>query len=195
MCKPECDEWDDSVGSVPQVIEQRVYEDARGIFAEIWQRERQAVPSNICQINHSTSVKNTIRGLHWQVAPHGIGKYVTCLRGMIDDVVVDLRKRSKTFGQWKAYTLTPNNPDNIRKSVWVPSGFAHGFVALAETPSEVMYMQDGLWHKDAERSLRWDDPDVGINWGVSYSSCPFVISKKDSEAPFLQDLTDHDLFL
>lgn len=199
MTTPECREWDSSVGPVPEVFEQDIYSDHRGIFTELWQRERLHVPHKIGQINHSTSVSNTIRGMHWQVNPYAVGKFVTCLRGSVDDVVVDLRKRSKTFGQWKSYFLAGMSWGKKRSSVWVPPGFAHGFLVTSKDGADVVYLQDGLWVKEAERSLRWDDPDVGINWlareYVMGEDCPFVVSDKDSNASFLKDLTDDDLFL
>jgi dTDP-4-dehydrorhamnose 3,5-epimerase len=198
MTKTACLEWDDSVGPVPQVVSQMFFEDNRGHFSEVWQRERQAVPANICQINHSSSKYLTFRGLHWQVQPYGVGKFVTCLRGVIEDVVVDLRKRSSTFGQWCSYTLHGKPLQPQRLSVWVPAGFAHGFLVTSPSGAEVMYLQDGLWHQEAERSLRWDDPDVGIDWPIHVAHAgkdsSFLLSNKDREAPYLAELSDNDLF-
>lgn len=188
----ECSEFDGAPGSVPEIYSTPLFSDERGSFSEAWNRKKIPVPSMVAQINHSYSTRETVRGMHWQVPPFALGKYVTCLRGCIEDVVVDLRKRSATFGHWKAYTLMGITELKDRHSLWVPEGFAHGFMVLSQD-ADVMYLQNGLWRPNAERSFRFDDPTVGINWAMGIENK--TLSDKDRNAADFKDLTDNDLFL
>ena len=193
MTRQEVDQFDTKPGPVPQVYIEKLYTDDRGHFAEVINRERTSVPEQIAQINHSHSKQNVLRGMHWQVPPFAAGKYVTCLQGAIDDVVVDIRRSSTTFGHNKSYYLLGCDSIRTRHSLWVPPGFAHGFLVMSEE-AEVVYLQDGLYRPEAERSFRYDDPDVGISWTFAKGERPFILSEKDAQAPYLKDLCDDDLF-
>jgi dTDP-4-dehydrorhamnose 3,5-epimerase len=110
----------------------------------------------------------------------------------VEDVVVDLRKSSKTFGQYKSYILTGIASSKDRLSLWVPEGFAHGFLTLSET-ADVIYLQSGVRNEESECGLRWDDPDIGIQWMPAVTS--FVVSDKDKNAPLFSELPNADLFI
>lgn len=183
----------DTFSPVPLLNKETIHYDDRGHFAEVWHREKAYIPHSVFQVNHSHSNSNVLRGLHWQAPPYAIGKYVTCLYGAIQDVVVDLRLNSKTFGQWESYDLSGGNGvehKTTRESLWVPSGFAHGFYVLSLT-ADVVYLQDGVYKPEYERSLRYDDPDIGIDWKGSH----FTVSPKDSAAPCLKDIPKKHLFM
>jgi len=193
VSEPECDLFDGMVGPTPRIFRSQIHSDHRGHFAEVINRQEVPVPESVAQINHSHSVEGVIRGMHWQRRPYDVSKYVTCLAGAIEDVVVDLRKSSKTFGQYKAYHLLGIAKAGDRYSLWVPEGFAHGFLTLSKT-ADVMYLQSGVYHPEAECSLSGCDPAVGISW-VSDMAFPFILSDKDKNAPLLSELPDADLFL
>ena len=124
-----------------------------------------------------------IRGLHYQIGPKPQGKLVRCVSGAVFDVAVDIRKSSSTFGEWTSIVL-----DNIDKlMIWIPVGFAHGFLALEEN-SEVLYKTSALWIKEEGRSIRWDDKDININWPLIEINCSKPkLSEKDSKASFLKN--------
>lgn len=162
------------------VIEPRLFEDERGFFFEsfhqdIFQKETGALV-NFVQDNHSRSVKHVLRGLHYQEAPMGQGKLVRVIQGEILDVVVDIRPHSPTFGEHLKIVLSAEN----RKQLWVPEGFAHGFLTLSET-AEMLYKTTAFYSKEHDRGLRWDDPDLKIDWPVSGK---VLLSEKDANAPF-----------
>lgn len=166
-----------------KIIEPRVFGDTRGFFMESWNERdfEELVQKNIkfVQDNHSKSMKGVVRGLHFQLPPHAQAKLVRCISGEIFDVAVDIRKNSPTFGQWVGVRLSSQN----HKQLWIPEGFAHGFVALSEH-AEVFYKTNAFWAKEFEGSIRWDDPDIGVEWPLSGSPC---LSDKDKAAPFLKD--------
>jgi dTDP-4-dehydrorhamnose 3,5-epimerase len=116
-------------------------------------------PITFSQDNHSRSSRGVLRGLHYQLEPEPQGKLVRCPVGAIFDVAVDLRRSSPTFGQWVGAELSAEN----QQQLWVPVGFAHGFLTLSDH-AEVLYKASGYWSKTCERSLRWNDPDLGIAW-------------------------------
>lgn len=127
------------------------------------------LPEVFAQDNHSRSNRDVVRGLHYQLhEPQG--KLVRCTRGAIRDVAVDIRRSSPTFGRWTAVDLTEEN----RLMLWIPERFAHGFAVLSET-AEVIYKCTTVWHAASDRSILWNDPDLGIDWGVSTPK----ISEKD----------------
>lgn len=192
MSKPECDLFDGHVGPIPRIFKSPIHVDHRGHFAEVINRQEVPVPESLAQVNHSHSTKGVLRGLHWQRRPHDVSKYVTCIQGAVEDVVVDLRKDSATFGRYKTFTLTGIASSKDRLSLWVPEGFAHGFLTLSET-ADVVYLQSGVHNAKAERGLRWDDSVVGIQWIPVVTS--FVVSDKDKAAPLLSELSDADLFV
>ncbi len=164
------------------LIEPRIHGDSRGWFVESWQRERYreaGVDADFVQDNQSFSTRGTLRGLHIQ-NPHGQGKLVQVIQGAVFDVAVDVRRGSPHFGRWTGAQLTAEN----KHQLWVPAGFLHGFLVLSET-ALFSYKCTDLYHPEAELSVRWDDPDIGIDWPLDG---PPTLSAKDREAPYLKDL-------
>ena len=149
------------------LIESKIFEDQRGCFFESWNQsawhkyfaERGEEVPVFVQDNHSISAKGVLRGMHFQVLPHEQGKLVRCVSGVIYDVIVDLRRQSPTFKQWQGFYLSAKN----QVQLWVPSGFAHGFLAL-EDQTAVIYKVTQFWNQHAERSLYWQDPELAITW-------------------------------
>ena len=165
-----------------KLIEPRVFGDDRGFFMESWnQRDFDSLVKsvNFIQDNHSRSKRGVIRGLHFQLPPHPQAKLVRCVLGSIFDVAVDIRKSSPTYGQWVGFELSAEN----KRQLWIPEGFAHGFVALTDF-AEVCYKTNEYWYKECEGSIRWDDPTIGINWPMESLPC---LSKKDALAPYFKD--------
>jgi dTDP-4-dehydrorhamnose 3,5-epimerase len=163
---------------LPGVIEciPTKFHDDRGHFYESYNQTRFAangITENFVQDNYSYSTAGVIRGLHFQKEPHGQGKLVRCMTGKIMDVVVDLRKSSPTFGQHGTYILDAE----VGNMLYVPVGFAHGFVALTDTI--FVYKCTNFWNKDAESGLRWNDPTLNIQWGVENP----IVSDKDQILP------------
>jgi len=156
------------------ILKPRVFEDARGYFLECY-NERDMTEAGIeerfVQDNHSYSVRNVVRGLHYQVR-HPQGKLVRVAEGEILDVAVDLRSGSSTFGKWHAVTLSSQN----KRILWVPPGFAHGFRALSES-AHVLYKATDFYNPELERTILWNDPDLNIDWGLD---SPPIVSRKDA---------------
>lgn len=172
--------------AIPDVvlIEPNVFTDERGWFMESFNEQRfhqelsklgLLIPRAFVQDNHSCSSKGVLRGLHYQLAPHAQGKLVRVTQGSAFDVAVDIRKDSPTFGKWVGVKLTSQN----KHMLWIPEGFAHGFVAL-EDNTHFLYKTTDYYAGDCERAIRWDDPDLGINWPDINN---FKISNKDQCAP------------
>jgi dTDP-4-dehydrorhamnose 3,5-epimerase len=159
------------------IVELEKREDPRGYFARAWcEREfsEHGLPRFV-QTNMSMSrQKGTIRGLHYQLAPHGEAKYMRCIRGGIFDVVVDIRPGSSTFKQWVGIELTAEN----RKAVFVPEGLPHAYQALTDD-AEVIYSTSCVYTPGAERGFRWNDPAFKIDWPVKQT----IVSEKDSNWP------------
>lgn len=170
---------------LPEVllIEPRVFEDARGWFYESFNARAFAAATGLdvtfVQDNHSRSARGVLRGLHYQLPPAAQGKLVRAVAGSILDVAVDVRRSSPTFGKWVAETLSAVN----KRQLYVPAGFAHGFVAL-EDGTEVLYKTTDFYTPDAERSIRWDDPDLAIEWPSELAP---LLADKDAAAPLLRD--------
>ncbi len=170
---------------LPEVllIEPRVFEDARGWFYESFNARAFAAATGLdvtfVQDNHSRSARGVLRGLHYQLPPAAQGKLVRAVAGSILDVAVDVRRSSPTFGKWVAETLSAVN----KRQLYVPAGFAHGFVAL-EDGTEVLYKTTDFYTPDAERSIRWDDPDLAIGWPSELAP---LLADKDAAAPLLRD--------
>jgi len=163
---------------LPGVIEciPTKFHDDRGHFYESYNQMRFAangITENFVQDNYSYSTVGVIRGLHFQKEPHGQGKLVRCMTGKVMDVVVYLRKSSPTFGQHGTYILDAE----VGNMLYVPVGFAHGFVALTDTI--FVYKCTNFWNKDAESGLRWNDPTLNIQWGVENP----IVSDKDQILP------------
>jgi len=164
------------------LFEPRAFADDRGIFFESFSEPgfeaATGLQRNFPQDNHSVSAKGVLRGLHYQLPPHAQGKLVRVVRGAAFDVAVDLRRGSPTLGKWVGETLTAEN----RRQLWIPEGFAHGFLAL-EDGTEFLYKTTSLYDKASEGSVRWDDPELGISWPLD--GVP-IISPKDAEAPLFR---------
>jgi len=165
------------------VVEPRVFGDDRGYFMETWRESAfaaQGIGPGFVQDNQSASVQWTLRGLHYQIhQPQG--KLVRVLRGEVFDVAVDLRRGSPTFGRWVGEVLSGEN----KRQMWVPAGFAHGFLVLSES-AEFVYKCTDYYAPEHERGLRWDDPAVGIEWPLAKGAVP-ILSPKDAQAPGLDD--------
>jgi dTDP-4-dehydrorhamnose 3,5-epimerase len=163
------------------IIEPKIFGDARGFFLETFQAERYAaggVAGPFVQDNLSRSARGTLRGLHFQ-NPKPQGKLVTVLRGAVRDVVVDARVGSPTFGRH----LTVDLDDDNRRQLWVPRGFAHGFVVRSDS-ADFFYKCDELYSPADEKVLRWDDPALGIDWGIDAP----LLSPRDSDGRSLREL-------
>jgi dTDP-4-dehydrorhamnose 3,5-epimerase len=163
------------------VIEPDVYTDDRGFFMETFQQDRYAhmgIRDIFVQDNLSESVKNTLRGLHFQVR-HPQSKLIQVIAGEIFDVAVDIRPGSGTFGKWVGIYLSSGN----KKQLYVPEGFAHGFCVMSDT-AVVSYKSSDIYHPEDEGGLAWNDPDVNIDWPVTDS----ILSEKDGRLPFLSEI-------
>jgi dTDP-4-dehydrorhamnose 3,5-epimerase len=149
-----------------KLIEPKVFGDARGFFYESFNAREfaQHVQSGVefVQDNHSRSLKGVLRGLHYQIQ-HPQGKLVRVIEGEVFDVAVDLRRRSTTFGQWEGMVLSGEN----RRQLWIPPGFGHGFVVLSES-AQFLYKTSDFWYPEHERTLLWNDPDLGIEWPIDF---------------------------
>ena len=147
-----------------RIVEPRVFRDERGWFFESWNRRTLAAAGldvDFVQDNHSRSIRGVLRGLHYQVE-HAQGKLVRVVVGEVFDVAVDLRERSPTFGRHVALRLSADEP----RMLWVPPGFAHGFVVLSDV-AEFLYKTTDYWYPEHERTLLWNDPALGIDWPVA----------------------------
>jgi dTDP-4-dehydrorhamnose 3,5-epimerase len=175
--------------AIPDVllIEPKVFGDARGFFFESYNqkvfRETTGLDIDFVQDNHSKSAKGVLRGLHYQLPPKAQGKLVRVVQGEVFDVAVDIRKGSATFGQWVGDILSADN----KRQLWIPPGFAHGFVTLSET-AEFLYKTTDYYAPEHERCIRWDDPAIGIRWPFDFQP---QVSAKD-EAGLV--LTNKELF-
>ena len=167
-----------------KIIEPAVFGDERGFFFESFNQAKfnQAVGCDVqfVQDNHSRSSKGVLRGLHYQLPPHPQGKLVRCVVGEVFDVAVDIRKSSPTFGQWVGVYLSAEN----KRQLWIPPGFAHGFLTLSEY-AEFLYKTTDYWAKDCEQAIIWNDPSIAIDW-PAFDGQP-LLSEKDRLAPKLSE--------
>jgi dTDP-4-dehydrorhamnose 3,5-epimerase len=170
------------------IIEPAVFKDDRGWFMESFNEAKfhgaltalgLSVPRAFVQDNHSCSQAGVLRGLHYQLGPHAQGKLVRVTQGAAFDVAVDIRKGSPTFGQWVGVELTAEN----MRQLWIPEGFAHGFVALQDN-THFLYKTTDTYAKDCERSIVWNDPSIGIEWPLQAQP---NLAPKDAQAPRLKD--------
>ncbi len=168
---------------LPEVllIEPRVFGDARGFFFESYNRRALTaigVADEFVQDNHSRSTRGVLRGLHYQVQ-HAQGKLVRVTEGEVFDVVVDLRRSSPTFSRWVGVNLSAEN----RHMLWIPPGFAHGFLVLSDV-AEFLYKTTDYWYPEFERTLLWNDPDLGIDWPLT--GTPTLAAKDSAGRPLAQ---------
>jgi dTDP-4-dehydrorhamnose 3,5-epimerase len=169
--------------SIPdvQLIEPKVFLDGRGFFLETYKHSdfmQAGIPEHFTQDNYSRSEKRVLRGLHYQKHPHGQGKLVSCVKGSIFDVAVDIRKGSPTYGKWVSAELTEEN----NHLLFVPAGFAHGFQVLSDF-AEVLYKCTTEYYPVADRGILWNDPDIAIHWPLADP----LLSVKDTVHPLLKD--------
>ena len=166
------------------------HKDERGFFSETYSRRRYkevGIDVDFVQDNHSFSREaGTLRGLHFQAPPNAQGKLVRCSKGAIFDVTVDIRKGSPRYGDWAGYELTEGNAHQL----YVPVGFAHGFVTL-HPGSEIMYKCTDYYAPQTEGSIRWNDPDISINWPLAEK---LILNKRDAVAPLLKDFETPFIF-
>jgi dTDP-4-dehydrorhamnose 3,5-epimerase len=169
---------------LPEVLllEPKIFKDERGAVFESYNRRRFAEATGIdvefMQDNRSRSVKNVLRGLHYQVV-RPQGKLIQVLRGEIFDVAVDLRRSSPGFGKWAGFNLSDRNS----RMAWIPPGFAHGLLALSDQ-ADVLYKMTELWSQEHDRTILWNDPDIGVRWPISGAP---VLSEKDKVGKRLAD--------
>ena len=167
------------------LIAPKVLGDERGFFVETFRRsvfEELGIRGEFVQDNQSRSKRGIVRGMHFQIN-RGAAKLVRCGRGAIYDVVVDLRRGSPTFGEWEGFELTDEN----QHMVYVPAGFGHGFCTLSDL-ADVMYKQDAYYNDATERGIKYDDPDVGIDWPLPVEE--LQPSARDASAPLLSEIAD-----
>lgn len=171
------------------IVEPAIFGDERGWFTETFNEPRwlaalaaigQPAPRRFVQDNHSCSKAGVLRGLHYQMPPHAQGKLVRVVQGAAFDVAVDIRAGSPTFGQWFGTELNAEN----RRQMWIPEGFAHGFLALQDD-THFLYKTTDVYAKDCERSIRWDDPAIGITWPLPVGLAAPLVAPKDAAAPLL----------
>ena len=172
------------------IIEPRVFKDERGLFFESFNKDQFDAATDgkykFVQDNQSVSRKGVLRGLHFQNPPFAQGKLVSVSRGGVIDVAVDIRKDSPTYGEHVAVELTEEN----RRQLWIPPGFAHGFVTL-EPESEIVYKCSDYYAPETEGAVLWNDPDIGIHWPAAADP---ILSDKDAAAPLLSDLESPFIF-
>jgi dTDP-4-dehydrorhamnose 3,5-epimerase len=164
------------------VLTPRYFRDERGFFTESYNKrafdEAAGAGFEFVQDNHSRSIRGVLRGLHYQLPPRAQGKLVRVAAGEIFDVAVDMRRASDTFGRWFGIVLSAEKGNQL----WIPPGFAHGFLTLSET-ADVLYKASDYYDPACERSVAWNDPDIGVEWP---SESRPLLSRKDAEAPRLE---------
>jgi dTDP-4-dehydrorhamnose 3,5-epimerase len=169
--------------ALPEVVlfTPKVFGDERGFFFESFSEreflEATGLDYRFVQDNHSKSVKGVLRGLHYQLSPHAQGKLVRVVQGAVFDVTVDIRKSSPNFGKWVGAMLSADN----KQQLWIPPGFAHGFVTLTDT-AEFLYKTTDFYAPQSERCIAWDEPSIGVNW--QYTETP-QLSSKDLQGALL----------
>jgi len=172
--------------SIPDIllIEPKIFRDERGFFFESFNQADFEKGTNLSPIfvqeNHSRSINGTLRGLHYQLPPKAQDKLIRVVNGEIFDVAVDIRKGSSTFGKWIGEILTDTN----NKQIWIPKGFAHGFVVLSEI-AEMIYKTTDYYAPQYERCIRWDDPKLNIDWGLKEEP---ILSNKDKKGELINNV-------
>jgi dTDP-4-dehydrorhamnose 3,5-epimerase len=174
--------------AIPDVLvfEPDVFEDQRGFFFESFNQSQfeNVIGRKITfvQDNHSKSIKGVVRGLHYQLPPKEQGKLIRVIQGQIYDVAVDLRKKSPTFGQWVGEVLSAAN----KKQIWIPEGFAHGFITLSDD-SEILYKATDFYSPNHEQCLIWNDPEINVIW--PHTKDNYIFSDKDKKGKALSELS------
>tara|TARA_B100000965_G_C19585972_1_gene755773 strand:- start:1142 stop:1720 length:579 start_codon:yes stop_codon:yes gene_type:complete len=175
----------------PLLLTPSIKKDERGAFFVSWNKKEfdSLIGKNInfVQDAHSLTKRGVIRGMHYQVKPNQQSKLIRCIRGEIYSVLIDIRKHSSTFSSWAAVKISSKNFCQL----WVPAGFANGFLTITDY-AEVLYKMTGFWSKESERSIRWNDPTILINW-LDLNNLP-VLSKKDLSSPLFKELSELDFF-
>lgn len=165
------------------LVTPKVFGDNRGFFMESYKKSEfcaNGIDVEFNQDNHSKSTKGVLRGLHYQQEPYGQAKLVRCSRGRIYDVAVDIRPNSPTFGKYVKVELSEDN----KKMLYIPVGFAHGFVALSDEV-ELLYKASGEYNPQADRGILWNDSDINIDWGINFEP---ILSEKDKAQPTLKEV-------
>jgi dTDP-4-dehydrorhamnose 3,5-epimerase len=167
----------------PLIIDNEVFADQRGHFFEAFNRHdfsaKTGFSSSFLQDNQSRSARGVLRGLHYQIEPRAQGKLVRVVKGAVFDVAVDIRRSSRSFRRWYGVELSEDN----LKQLWVPPGYAHGFLALTN-PADVVYKVSEYYSPEHERTISWDDPEIGIEWPLDGAP---LLSDKDASAPYSRD--------
>ena len=179
------------------LIKPSIFYDERGFFLESWNKNNfQKILENekqeifeLVQENHSKSKKGVLRGLHYQREPYAQAKLVRCISGLVFDVVLDLRKESKTFGKWAGINLSAENFDQL----WIPKGFAHGFLTLSNF-AEINYKTTDFWKKEYEMSIIWNDKNINIKWPLKNLDSKLIINQKDKNAKEFSEISKEFLF-
>ena len=172
-----------------KLLKANLFGDSRGWFAEFFSErtfEAAGLPTRFVQDNQSTSRRGILRGLHFQLG-RPQGKLVRVLSGEIWDVAVDVRRSSAEFGRWAAFPLKPVSEDGQLEMLWIPVGYAHGFLVLSET-AEVLYKVTDFYDPASERTVRWNDPELGINWPIAAAGAETPeLSEKDAHGLLLRE--------
>lgn len=177
-----------SIGGVI-LVKPNVFGDNRGFFMETYKKSEffaNGIDVEFTQDNHSKSTKGVLRGLHYQAKPYGQAKLVRCVKGRIYDVAVDIRKDSKTFGQYVKVELSDEN----KNMIYIPEGFAHGFVALSDEV-EILYKTSGEYALQADRGILWNDKEINIDWGIDFEP---ILSDKDKYQLELSEINKEELY-
>ncbi|MBO5447119.1 dTDP-4-dehydrorhamnose 3,5-epimerase [bacterium] len=171
------------------LVKPKVFGDNRGFFMETYKKSdfvANGIDVEFTQDNHSKSTKGVLRGLHYQAKPYGQAKLVRCSKGRIYDVAVDIRKNSKTFGQYVKIELSEDN----KNMLYIPAGFAHGFVALSDEV-EIIYKTSGEYAPQADRGILWCDKEINIDWGIDFEP---ILSDKDKYQSELSGINKEELY-
>lgn len=171
------------------LVKPKVFGDNRGFFMETYKKSdfvANGIDVEFTQDNHSKSTKGVLRGLHYQAKPYGQAKLVRCSKGRIYDVAVDIRKNSKTFGQYVKIELSEDN----KNMLYIPAGFAHGFVALTDDV-EILYKASGEYAPQADRGILWCDKEINIDWGIDFEP---ILSDKDKYQSELSGINKEELY-
>ena len=178
------------------LIKPSIFYDERGFFLKVGIKNFQNLLENenqeifeLVQENHSKSKKGVLRGLHYQREPYAQAKLVRCISGLIFDVVLDLRKESKTFGKWAGINLSADNYNQL----WIPKGFAHGFLTLSNF-AEINYKTTNFWYKEYEMSILWNDKNINIKWPLQNLDSQLIINQKDNNAKRFSEISEEFLF-